>query len=66
MSWTPPWKKDGKNGKNGKGCPPHEIDPSDREKAKGGKGGTVVCKSCQKRLRLTPKGESIKDEVKSE
>ena len=47
-------------------CPPHSIDPKDRERAKGStKGITVKCKNCGKRLRLKPgSGESIKDEAK--
>lgn len=43
----------------------HEIDPSDRKKAKEQKkGATVRCKKCGKRLKLKGNGESIKDEAK--
>jgi hypothetical protein len=47
-------------------CPPHSINPSDREKAKSSKHGmTVTCKSCGKKLRLKGgSGESVKDEAK--
>lgn len=45
-------------------CPPHNIDPSDRSRAKASKSGaTVKCKTCGKRLKLKGNGESIKDAV---